>query len=230
MESDVQEPTLSPSEHLLNRYLPLPYRVATLIVLGKPSPTPTTIGKNPYQTPTRKTATKTNTIPCSITAFYLYALNLRLLAAHAIDVPSLLRYHPSPHAHASVARLALFLALPLAISIACYALLPYAFFPTTYLLYIPLALALPVSHLSRRGRARFWSTLRRVSVGGLATDNEGRFADILMADVLTSYAKPVADLWVVGCSVVSGEGVQGKVDRSCGGSFMVPGLIAVPFL
>ena len=54
MESDVQEPTLSPSEHLLNRYLPLPYRVATLIVLGKPSSPPTTIGKKPYQTPTRK--------------------------------------------------------------------------------------------------------------------------------------------------------------------------------
>lgn len=45
MESDVQEPTVSP-EHLLNKYLPLPYRVAVLIVLGKasippfPSPNP----------------------------------------------------------------------------------------------------------------------------------------------------------------------------------------------
>lgn len=67
-------------------------------------------------------------------------------------------------------------------------------------------------------------------MGGLATDAEGRFADILMADVLTSYAKPVADLWVVGCAIVSGEGMQGKVNRSCGGSFVVPLLIAVPFL
>jgi hypothetical protein len=42
MESDVQEPTTatSPSEHLLNKYLPLPYRVATLIVLGMPMPSP----------------------------------------------------------------------------------------------------------------------------------------------------------------------------------------------
>lgn len=68
-------------------------------------------------------------------------------------------------------------------------------------------------------------------MGGLATDAEGRFADILMADVLTSYAKPVGDLWVVGCSVLGGEGVlKGKVDRGCGGGLIVPGLIAVPFL
>lgn len=38
MESDVQEQTTtSPAEHLLNKYLPLPYRVATLIVLGMPN-------------------------------------------------------------------------------------------------------------------------------------------------------------------------------------------------
>lgn len=68
-------------------------------------------------------------------------------------------------------------------------------------------------------------------MGGLATDAEGRFADILMADVLTSYAKPVADLWVVGCSVLGGEGVlNGRVDRKCGGGLIVPFLIAVPFL
>jgi predicted oxidoreductase len=70
--------------------------------------------------------------------------------------------------------------------------------------------------------------LRRVCVGGLAGDSEGRFADILMADVLTSYAKPVADLWVVGCSAFGGGGKG--VDRACGGGWIVPGLIAVPFL
>jgi hypothetical protein len=109
--------------------------------------------------------------------------------------------------------------------------LPSAFFPATYLLYVPLALTIPSSHLSRRGRGRFLGTLKRVSVGGLATDAEGRFADILMADVLTSYAKPLGDLWVVGCKVLHGEGVAGEVvDRGCGGSWVVPGLIAVPFL
>lgn len=48
-------------------------------------------------------------------------------------------------------------------------------------------------------------------MGGLATDAEGRFADILMADVLTSYAKPLGDLWVVGCKVLHGEGLLGRL-------------------
>ena len=227
MESDVQEQTTnSPSEHLLNKYLPLPYRVATLIVLGMPdarsTPSPIEQPNPPFPASGRLTP---------LTAFYLYSLNLRHLACHSIDVPSLLRHPPSPHAHASVQRLALFLALPLALSVLCHTLYPTAFFPTTYLLYVPLALALPISHLSRRGRARFLATLKRISVGGLATEQEGRFADILVADVLTSYAKPVADLWVVGCGLVTGRGVQGAgVDRGCGGGWVVPGLIAVPFL
>lgn len=73
--------------------------------------------------------------------------------------------------------------------------------------------------------------MKRVSLGGLATEAEGRFADVLVADVLTSYAKPMGDLWVVGCRVVRGEGVGGEVvDRGCGGGWVVPGLIAVPFL
>lgn len=75
------------------------------------------------------------------------------------------------------------------------------------------------------------STLKRICVGGLAREEEGRFADVLVADVLTSYAKPAADLWVVGCGLVTGRGVQGSgVDRGCGGGWVVPGLIAVPFL
>jgi hypothetical protein len=215
MASDVREDR-SPAEELLSKYLPLPYRVAILIVFGSSVPNP--IEPNQPQNLT--------TLP----AFYLYALNLRHLTTHGIDVPSLLRYHPSPHAHASVTRLALVLFLPLLLSISAHALYPSTFWPISYLFYIPLALSLPISTLSRRGRGRFLSTLKRVSVGGLATDNEGRFADILVADVLTSYAKPVADLWVVACAVVTGQGVLGVVDRTVGGKWVVPGLIAWPFL
>ena len=227
MESDVQENNHA-VEAWLGQLLPLPYRIATLIVLGTyllhfPNPMGTTQTRNPK---------KLTSSPR--TGFWLWSLNLRHLSSHQIDVPSLLRHPPSPQASASVLRLALFLTLPLALSLLLYALLPSAFFPATYLLYVPLALTIPSSHLSRRGRGRFLSTLKRVSVGGLATDAEGRFADILMADVLTSYAKPLGDLWVVGCKVLHGEGVveggRGTVDRGCGGSWVVPGLIAVPFL
>jgi len=75
------------------------------------------------------------------------------------------------------------------------------------------------------------ASLRRVAIGGLAREEEGRFADVLVADVLTSYAKPGADLWVVGCGLVTGKGVMGRgVERGCGGGWVVPGLVALPFL
>lgn len=122
------------------------------------------------------------------------------------------------------------LTLPLLCSLAFFALLKTQLLPLSYLLYILVALAVPTTYLSRRGRHRFLSTLRRVSVGGIAHDQDGKFGDILMADVLTSYAKPIADLYVVVCLMLQGKAVQGRPDRSCGGSFMVPFLIAVPFL
>lgn len=71
-------------------------------------------------------------------------------------------------------------------------------------------------------------------MGGLAGEAEGRFADVLVADVWTSYAKPGADLWVVGCGVFKGGfgggAGEGRVDRACGGLWVVPVLVGVPFL
>ncbi|OQO07437.1 hypothetical protein B0A48_07134 [Cryoendolithus antarcticus] len=195
MEADVE--TTSPfPEQWLNQILPLPYRVATLLVAG----------------------------------VWLWAINLQYLHYKGIDTSSLLRYPTSPGAHQSTYRLALFLTVPLLASLLLFAVLPYQILPLLYLLYLAVALIIPTAYLSRRGRSRFLATLRRVSVGGLAQDQDGRFADILLADVLTSYAKPVADLYVVVCLMVQGKGVQGRPDRSCGGSYMVPLLIGLPFL
>lgn len=153
-----------------------------------------------------------------------------MLSTHQIDALALIHYPSSPSAHLSVYRLALLLTLPLLLSIPLYALTKAQLFPLAYLLYLLAAFAIPTAYLSRRGRGRFLSTLRRVSIGGIAQDGEGKFGDILMADVLTSYAKPIADLYVVVCLMVQGKGVGGRPDRSCGGAFMVPFLISVPFL
>lgn len=161
---------------------------------------------------------------------WLWALNLQILHRNNIDTPALIRYPSSTSAHRSTYRLALILSAPLALSLLLFALAPYQALPLLYLLYIIAALVVPTTYLSRRGRQRFLSTLRRISVGGLAYDQDGRFGDILMADVLTSYAKPIADLYVVVCALVQGRGVLGRPDRNCGGGFMVPFLIAVPFL
>ena len=67
-------------------------------------------------------------------------------------------------------------------------------------------------------------------MGGLATDAEGRFADILMADVLTSYAKPLGDLlpaptlefFFDTARAVVNLFVRGTVDRCPDVSFIIP--------
>lgn len=67
---------------------------------------------------------------------------------------------------------------------------------------------------------RFLRVLRRIFVGGLNPD--GKFGDVMLADILTSYAKVLGDLWVTGCMFLGGISSTGKPDRACGGKFAVP--------
>lgn len=101
--------------------------------------------------------------------------------------------------------------------------------PQSYLFLLVILFLLPLQRLSRGGRYRFLSTLRRVSLGGLAEAQDGKFGDILLADVLTSYAKVLGDLFVAACMFFSkGSSSTGKPDRGCGGAFMVPLIISIP--
>lgn len=68
-----------------------------------------------------------------------------------------------------------------------------------------------------------------MSIGGIAEADNGKFGDILLADVLTSYAKILGDLFVSGCMFFStGVSSTDKPDRSCGGAYMVPLIISIP--
>ncbi|OAA61015.1 protein-er retention protein [Niveomyces insectorum RCEF 264] len=86
------------------------------------------------------------------------------------------------------------------------------------------------------GRRRFAATLRRVAVGGLAEAAHGKFGDILLADVLTSYAKVLGDLYVCVCMFffTSRAGREASAtdrpDRNCGGAVIVPLILAAPSL
>lgn len=92
-----------------------------------------------------------------------------------------------------------------------------------------MAFFLPLQYVSRSGRYRFLSTLKRVAIGGIAEANDGKFGDVLMADVLTSYAKVLGDLFVALCMFFSpGRSSTSKPDRSCGGAYVVPIIIAIP--
>jgi hypothetical protein len=102
--------------------------------------------------------------------------------------------------------------------------------PQSYLLFLACCFLLPVRRLSRTGRYRFLATLRRVSVGGLARQQDGRFGDVLLADALTSYAKVLGDLAVSLCMFLSPRySSTGRAERvACGGAYLVPLVISVP--
>jgi hypothetical protein len=71
--------------------------------------------------------------------------------------------------------------------------------------------------------------LKRISLGGLAEVQDGKFGDILLADVLTSYAKVMGDLFVSTCMLFDAKTAStAKPNRACGGVFLVPLIISIP--
>lgn len=161
------------------------------------------------------------------------------------DVPSLLHYpsraspRTDPPHHLSTYRLATLLTIPLTLSLLLFWLLSrrdpalvihYDYLPIAYLVLLLSLFLLPLRRFSSSGRTRFLTTLRRISIGGLAPSNAGKFGDILLADVLTSYAKIIADLFVSLCMFFSGSdgSATARPDRGCGGQYLVPIIIAIP--
>lgn len=58
---------------------------------------------------------------------------------------------------------------------------------------------------------------------------DGKFGDILLADVLTSYAKVLGDVFVSTCMLLSSKTTStSKPDRGCGGQYLVPLVISIP--
>ncbi|KAE8444171.1 hypothetical protein EG329_000768 [Mollisiaceae sp. DMI_Dod_QoI] len=206
------DPAVEPELDSFSLTLPLPYRVALVVVLG----------------------------------VWAWGANLHYLAQAKIDVPALLHYPPrtsprtDPPHHLSTYRLASLLTIPLAISLFLFWILShrnptlviyYDFLPISYLCLLLGLFVLPLRRFSSAGRTRFLTTLQRVSIGGLAQSHDGKFGDILLADVLTSYAKIIADLFVSLCMFFRPDGsATRRPDRGCGGQYLVPIIIAIPSL
>ena len=101
--------------------------------------------------------------------------------------------------------------------------------PQLYLLFLVIAFIIPLQQWSRAGRYRFLHTLRRISIGGIAETQDGKFGDILLADALTSYAKVLGDLFITMCMFFGSKSSStAKPDRGCGGIFLVPLIISYP--
>ncbi|KAI2776050.1 EXS-domain-containing protein [Daldinia loculata] len=207
------DPAVEPELDSFSLTFPLPYRVAFIIVL----------------------------------AVWAWGINLHYLYISGIDVPSLIRYpgRSSPHHpthHLSTYRLATVLSAVFAFALLVFwafthrdpdLVLAWDWLPLLYLAVLIgiLVFAPFFKSLSHGGRTRLRATLRRISVGGLAEAKDGKFGDILLADVLTSYAKVFADLYVALCMFFRSEGsATARPDRGCGGTFIVPLVMAVPSL
>lgn len=103
------------------------------------------------------------------------------------------------------------------------------YIPQAFLFIALFLLLIPFSRFARSGRHRFLTTLRRISIGGLAEAQDGKFGDILLADALTSYAKVIGDLYV--CCYMFFDGNTSsteKPNRNCGPQIVLPLLIALP--
>lgn len=184
-------------------YFPLPYRISIAIVAG----------------------------------IWLWGLNVKTLTKSRIDVGSLVKYSftrgvtsssmssTSPR-HYGIYQFASVLSLLVVSSWIIFAffvtpqpLVTSSHFtiidalPYSTLVAILAAFLLPGRGFHSAGRHRFLSILQRVLFfGGL--DTECKFADVLVADALTSYSRVLLDMVVVTKGVWNAESALGKPDRA----------------
>ncbi|PLB54246.1 putative small molecule transporter [Aspergillus steynii IBT 23096] len=178
-----------------------------------------------------------------VAGFWGWGVNLHYLLKTNIDVPALIRYparhssHLRPH-HSSTYHLATLLTIPLVLSLLIFWAATHGskervesldYIPQSYLFIFIIIIALPYNRLARSGRHRLLVTLRRISVGGLAEAQDGKFGDILLADALTSYAKVLGDFVVTFCMFFGSDvSSTSKPNRKCGNDYLTPLIIAVP--
>ena len=86
----------------------------------------------------------------------------------------------------------------------------------------------PFDNFYRHERLQFLRIFKRICIGGIDLDR--KFGDIMLADIITSYAKVLGDFWVLGCMLFDGIETTGKPDRSCGGTYFVPFVLSIPYL
>lgn len=208
MDGDlVPEPQLD----YFNQILPLPYRLALAIILG----------------------------------IWAWGVNLQYLSKNKIDTLSLIHPRTSSRTQASNYLSTYLLAAILSGLLVIFTLLSWTlcflnFSPAIYhdllpivcLIFLFITFILQARRLFPSGRSLLLASFRRIMIGGLAQSKDGRFADVLLSDVLTSYAKVIADLFVVFCMFFrtpSTSETAGPV-RTCGGQYWVPIITAIPSL
>lgn len=90
-------------------------------------------------------------------------------------------------------------------------------------------LALVGGSANAYGTRRLAAGVWRCAPGGIAKAKGEKFGDVLLADALTSYAKPISEVVVAACMFFQGRGTTDQPDRRCGRGWVVPLAIAWPF-
>lgn len=186
-----------------------------------------------------------------ILGFWLWALNLHGFHNLNIDIFTLIRYpirptDDEPHLHTSAYRFAgVLTGLWIGAILLFWTLthgdadlvVSHSWIPNL-LFFLMLAVFLlpryPFTHpaygsTNSAGVARFFQGLRRIAFGGIAKPKPEKFGDVLLADALTSYSKPISEVFVTLCMFLKGLGTTNKPDRLCGHEIVVPLAIAWPF-
>ncbi|KAF7196022.1 Protein ERD1-like 1, partial [Pseudocercospora fuligena] len=215
-QMDAASPVEGPDT--FSRVLPLPFRLQFELVLG----------------------------------FWLWAFNLHGFHLLNIDIFTLIHYptrptHDEPPLHVSTYRLAMLLTGMWMGAIILFwnfthgqadLVIAYDWIPNLLFLAILAVLFAPrlpwtqsiFGSTSSHGVHRLLYGLLRCAPGGIAKPKGEKFGDVLLADALTSYSKHISEIFVTFCMLFKGMHTTNKPDRACGHEFIVPLVIAWPFV
>ncbi|EME39319.1 hypothetical protein DOTSEDRAFT_159559 [Dothistroma septosporum NZE10] len=187
-----------------------------------------------------------------ILGFWLWALNLHGFHLLNIDIFTLVRYPIRPdgeesHLHTSTYRLAAILSGMWMFAIVVFwnvtrgdaeLVVQYDWIPNVLFFAMMGVLVLPRVGLGKmmfgtrnsQGVVRLFQGLKRCAIGGIAKPKPEKFGDVLLADALTSYSKPISEVFVTFCMFFKGLHTTNKPDRLCAHEAIVPLAIAWPFM
>ncbi|GAA5945190.1 Erd1p [Sporobolomyces koalae] len=105
--------------------------------------------------------------------------------------------------------------------------LAWRWFPATVALALAAACCLPSNVACRRQRFMFLRSLRRIVSPNLF--NPVPFCDVILADILTSSAKVLGDVWLAACFIYS-AGAREIAKSACGRIWGVPLMVSLPYV
>lgn len=220
------DPTIDDPLDTFSLVLPLPYRLATVVVLGV-----WLWGLNLHGLSKVKLVSLLRKYQSEgVRKISIMSLTRAIKQ----DTSSLIRYQADYHA---VYRFAAILSAPLVPSLLLYWTITrgthqdlYDILPNVTLGLILLAFILPSQWTwpkqlrPHMGPLRLQTHLKRCLVGGLARTEDGKFGDVLLADALTSYAKPISEFYVFVYMLATRQSTTGAIDR--GSKWIVPVILA----